>query len=81
LTGLLALSWLQEDAQVPDTDFTPNLVNTVCYLVNYFVQLSTFAANYMGHPFNTAIRENKGLWACLVYSSAFMVLLTLVRRR
>jgi len=36
----------QEDAQAPDTEFRPNLVNTVCFLVQFIVMLVTFAVNY-----------------------------------
>lgn len=40
----------QEDAQAPDTDFAPNLVNTVCFLVQFLVMLVTFAVNYQARP-------------------------------
>lgn len=55
----------QDDKQAPDTPFEPNLVNTVCFLVNWIVQLTTFAVNYIGHPFNTSLADNKGLASCL----------------
>lgn len=29
------------------------------------LQLMTFAVNYVGHPFNTSILENRGLFNCL----------------
>ena len=56
---------LQEDKQLPDTPFEPNLVNSVCFLVNWIVQLTTFGVNYIGHPFNTSLQDNKGLAVCL----------------
>ncbi len=56
---------LQEDKQLPDTPFEPNLVNSVCFLVNWIVQLTTFGVNYIGHPFNTSLQDNKGLATCL----------------
>ena len=42
-------------------DFQPTLVNTVAFLVNFMVQLSTFAVNYVGEPFNASIWKNRGL--------------------
>ncbi len=56
---------LQENKQLPDTPFEPNLVNSVCFLVNWIVQLTTFGVNYIGHPFNTSLQDNKGLAVCL----------------
>lgn len=56
---------LQEDRQAPDAEFKPNLVNTVCFLVNWIIQITTFAVNYIGHPFNTALADNKGLAGCV----------------
>ena len=50
---------------MPDTPFEPNLVNSVCFLVNWIVQLTTFGVNYIGHPFNTSLQDNKGLAVCL----------------
>ncbi len=38
--------------------------------------MMTFAVNYVGHPFNTSIRENTGLFNCLRTSSAFLFLVT-----
>ncbi len=37
---------LQGEKQEPNTDFKPNLVNTVCFLVQFIIQLMTFAVNY-----------------------------------
>lgn len=36
----------QHELQKPDTDFQPNLVNTVCFIVNFIIQLTTFSVNY-----------------------------------
>lgn len=66
--------------QKPDADFEPNLVNTVCFLVQWVVQLTTFSVNYIGHPFNQSLVENKGLalalrWGMLGY---FVAVINLV---
>jgi cation-transporting ATPase 13A1 len=42
-----------DEKQDSESDFKPNLVNSVCYLVQQIVQLTTFGVNYVGHPFNT----------------------------
>jgi manganese-transporting P-type ATPase len=40
-------------------------VNSVCFLVNWIIQVTTFAVNYVGHPFNTALLDNKGMAMCV----------------
>jgi len=30
---------LQEERQEPDADFKPNLINTICFLVNFIIQV------------------------------------------
>ncbi|KAG2431042.1 hypothetical protein HYH02_013473 [Chlamydomonas schloesseri] len=66
-------------AAMPETDrlgseseFKPNLVNTVCYIVQAVVQMMTFAVNYVGHPFNSSLVENRGLYTSLRISAAFL---------
>jgi manganese-transporting P-type ATPase len=61
--------------QDSEADFAPNLVNSVCYLVQQSVQLVTFAVNYVGHPFNTGLADNAGMSKSLRMSSAFLALL------
>lgn len=39
------------------------------------VQLTTFGVNYVGHPFNSGLSENKGMLSSLRYSSCFLALL------
>lgn len=67
----------QEDAQQPDSDFKPNLVNTVCWLISYVVQICTFAVNYQGEPFNIPLRLNRGLNIVVQYGAALYGILTL----
>jgi manganese-transporting P-type ATPase len=59
---------MQDDAQTVEAEFKPNLVNTVCYLVQSAVQLITFVVNYVGHPFQTPLLENKAMMASLRFS-------------
>ena len=68
---------LQDHVQKPDTDFEPNLVNTVCFLVQWVVQLTTFGVNYMGHPFNQSLMENKGLALALRWGGFGFIVATL----
>ena len=67
---------VQDQKQKPDSDFEPNLVNTVCFVVNFIIQLSTFACNYQGAPFNTPIKETKGFFNMLKYSYIFCLAVT-----
>lgn len=71
-----ALRLMPEDQkQKPDADFVPNLVNTVCFVVNFIIQLSTFACNYQGAPFNTPIKQTKGFFNMLKYSYIFCLVI------
>ncbi|GAB4853618.1 Probable manganese-transporting ATPase pdr2 [Ancistrocladus abbreviatus] len=60
----------------PDSDFHPNLVNTVSYMVGLMLQVATFAVNYMGHPFNQSISENKPFLYALVAAVGFFTVIT-----
>ena len=66
---------VQDQKQKPDADFVPNLVNTVCFVVNFIIQLSTFACNYQGAPFNTPIKQTKGFFNMLKYSYIFCLII------
>ena len=66
----------QDQKQKPDSDFEPNLVNTVCFVVNFIIQLSTFACNYQGAPFNTPMKQTKGFFNMLKYSYLFCFAIT-----
>ena len=41
------------------------------------IQIATFGVNYIGHPFNDALRDNTALYNSLWYAGAFFVLLSL----
>lgn len=44
-------------------------------LLLQIVQLTTFGVNYVGHPFNSGLSENKGMLSSLRYSGCFLALL------
>ncbi|KAK9288503.1 hypothetical protein L1049_016962 [Liquidambar formosana] len=66
-----AEKYMPDECIEPDSDFHPNLVNTVSYMVNMMIQVATFAVNYMGHPFNQSISENKPFLYALLASVGF----------
>jgi len=49
-----------------DSEFSPNFVNSVVFLITTSMQVSTFATNYVGEPYMESLRENKTLFRCLV---------------
>ncbi|GJM88530.1 hypothetical protein PR202_ga04604 [Eleusine coracana subsp. coracana] len=67
---------MPEECIEPDSEFHPNLVNTVSYMVNMMIQVATFAVNYMGHPFNQSISENKPFKYALYGAVAFFTVIT-----
>ncbi|OVA03886.1 Cation-transporting P-type ATPase [Macleaya cordata] len=68
--------YMPEECIEPDSEFHPNLVNTVSYMVNLMIQVATFAVNYMGHPFNQSIPENKPFKYALFAAVGFFVVIT-----
>ncbi|KAL4532436.1 hypothetical protein Ndes2526B_g08333 [Nannochloris sp. 'desiccata'] len=68
---------LPEDRQEPDSDFKPNLINTVCFLANFVIQTMTFAVNYVGEPFATPLSQNKLFAMSVRYSVGMFVILTI----
>ncbi|KAJ4966751.1 hypothetical protein NE237_018600 [Protea cynaroides] len=71
-----ASKYMPEECIEPDSDFHPNLVNTVSYMVNMMIQVATFAVNYMGHPFNKSIPENKPFMYALLAAVGFFTIVT-----
>ncbi|KAL2896530.1 putative manganese-transporting ATPase PDR2 [Bienertia sinuspersici] len=71
-----AEKYMPEECIEPDSEFHPNLVNTVSYMVGLMLQVATFAVNYMGHPFNQSISENKPFLYALVSAVGFFVAIT-----
>lgn len=68
--------YMPDECIEPDSDFHPNLVNTVSYMVNMMIQVATFAVNYMGHPFNQSISENKPFRYALLGAVCFFTIIT-----
>ncbi|GLU21393.1 hypothetical protein SLE2022_375350 [Rubroshorea leprosula] len=71
-----AEKYMPEECIEPDSDFHPNLVNTVSYMVSMMLQVATFAVNYMGHPFNQSISENKPFLYALGAAVGFFTVIT-----
>ncbi|KAL6770988.1 hypothetical protein ACKKBF_B33495 [Auxenochlorella protothecoides x Auxenochlorella symbiontica] len=67
----------REERQEPDSEFKPNLINTICFLVNFSIQTMTFAVNYVGAPFNTPLQENRFFALSVNWSTLAYVLLVL----
>ncbi|CAM6082661.1 unnamed protein product [Calypogeia fissa] len=71
-----ARKYMPEECVEPDSEFSPNLVNTVSYMANMMIQVATFAVNYIGHPFNQSIRENKPFYFALTSAGIFFTAIT-----
>ncbi|KAI3415052.1 Cation-transporting ATPase [Psidium guajava] len=71
-----AEKYMPEECIEPDSEFHPNLVNTVSYMVSMMLQVATFAVNYMGHPFNQSISENKPFLYALLAAVGFFTVIT-----
>ncbi|CAK9170149.1 unnamed protein product [Ilex paraguariensis] len=71
-----AEKYMPDECIEPDSHFHPNLVNTVSYMVNMMIQVATFAVNYMGHPFNQSILENKPFLYALSAAIGFFTVVT-----
>lgn len=71
-----AAKHMPEECIEPDSEFHPNLVNTVSYMVNMMIQVATFAVNYMGRPFNQGISEHRPFRYALFAALAFFVVIT-----
>eukprot|EP00850_Spirogloea_muscicola_P015302 SM000116S24223 [mRNA] locus=s116:84782:93563:- [translate_table: standard] len=75
-----AVSWakayMPQECIEPESTFHPNLVNTVSYMANMMIQVATFAVNYIGHPFNQSITENRPFFYALTLAGIFFTVLT-----
>lgn len=71
-----AEKYMPDECIEPDSAFHPNLVNTVSYMVSMMIQVATFAVNYMGHPFNQSVTENKPFLYALLAAVGFFTVIT-----
>ncbi|XP_058204028.1 probable manganese-transporting ATPase PDR2 [Rhododendron vialii] len=71
-----AEKYMPDECIEPDSEFHPNLVNTVSYMVSMMIQVATFAVNYMGHPFNQSVTENKPFLYALLAAVGFFTVIT-----
>eukprot|EP00252_Welwitschia_mirabilis_P016771 TRINITY_DN3715_c0_g2_i1.p1 TRINITY_DN3715_c0_g2~~TRINITY_DN3715_c0_g2_i1.p1 ORF type:complete len:973 (-),score=211.08 TRINITY_DN3715_c0_g2_i1:174-3008(-) len=71
-----AEKYMPEECIEPDSEFHPNLVNTVSFMANMMIQVATFGVNYMGHPFNQSIFENKPFLYALSAAVLFFTAVT-----
>jgi manganese-transporting P-type ATPase len=58
----------------PDAEFAPDIVNSAVFLLSSSMQLSTFTINYQGHPFMQSIKENKGLYYCIMTIAGILIM-------
>jgi len=60
-----------------EKEFEPSLLNSTVYIISMFLQVSTFAINYRGHPFMESLVENRPLLYSLAGAGGFVVMLAL----
>jgi len=80
LVFLVQQAYLREPREeFPDLEkeFAPNLLNSTVYIISMFLQVSTFAINYRGHPFMESLTENRSLLYSLAGAGGFVVMLAL----
>jgi len=70
-----AVEYSSDEKISPDSEFKPNLINSAVFLISAAMQVTTFGVNYQGHPFMESMRENKGLFYCLVAMGGFTLFL------
>merc|ERR1719228_2914986 len=60
-----------------EKEFEPTLLNSTVYIISMFLQVSTFAINYRGHPFMESLFDNRSLLYSLAGAGGFVVMLAL----
>jgi len=60
-----------------EKEFEPTLLNSTVYIISMFLQVSTFAINYRGHPFMESLTDNRPLLYSLAGAGGFVVMLAL----
>mmetsp|Transcript_291 Transcript_291/g.701 ORF Transcript_291/g.701 Transcript_291/m.701 type:complete len:321 (-) Transcript_291:76-1038(-) len=64
-----AAAAMADPAAAAADEYEKTIVNTTVFLVGFICQLSTFATNYAGRPFNAPLRSNKGLFYGLLLTA------------
>lgn len=66
-----------DDTYEPDGEFKPNVINSIIFLQQWWLQCSVIVVNYQGRPFMQDIRENKGLYRYIfiMFSVAIVAIL------
>lgn len=67
----------QEEFPDLEKEFEPTLLNSTVYIISMFLQVSTFAINYRGHPFMESLTDNRPLLYSLAGAGGFVVMLAL----
>uniref|UniRef100_M4BEL3 P5A-ATPase transmembrane helical hairpin domain-containing protein n=1 Tax=Hyaloperonospora arabidopsidis (strain Emoy2) TaxID=559515 RepID=M4BEL3_HYAAE len=63
-----------DPAMHPDGKFTPNVVNSIMFLMSSIMQVNTFVANYRGQPFMEGFWENKLLHRSALFTYAVLAM-------
>lgn len=56
----------EDPSLIADSPFRPNTFNSAVFLLSCIIQANTFVANYSGHPFKQALKDNKILFRSLL---------------
>ncbi|CAI5747188.1 unnamed protein product [Peronospora destructor] len=65
---------LGDPAMHPDGKFTPNVVNSIMFLMSSIMQVNTFVVNYRGQPFMEGFWENKLLYRSALFNYAVLAI-------
>lgn len=63
------------DDSSEEEPFEANLINSTVYIITLFLQVSTFAINYRGHPYMESLIQNKAVLMSLVCNYVVILLL------
>ncbi|KAL8011481.1 putative P-type ATPase, HAD superfamily, P-type ATPase, transmembrane domain superfamily [Plasmopara halstedii] len=65
---------LGDPSMHPDGKFTPNVVNSIMFLMSSTMQVNTFVANYRGQPFMEGFWKNKLFSRCSLFNYAMLMI-------
>lgn len=66
----------QSTSTLPDSDFEPNIMNSVIFILSCTIQLNNFVVNYRGYPFIEDMTSNKYLLSIVLV--IYCTIITLV---